>query len=103
MRTLFSITIILCLFTGKVFADELWEYDPSTTTAHLEETRIWFSTGDTTKVGPELYANDTNNEFFELISNTVKYARDDNKKIIIPYKNYSSQNNGTYDCIIPES
>jgi|GEM_PF-4272570 len=103
MRTLFCITIILCLFTGNVFADNTWEYNPRNTTAHLETTHIRFTTGDSTQAGPELYADETYQTFFRLITNLITQATADNHSIVLPYESFTSQKNGTCNRIIPES
>ena len=106
MYTLKSISVIfMLLFAVNSFPADSWEFDPQNCIAQLETDHIWFQDNNSSlnPIGPELYADDTNNEFFTFIKKTINNATAKNKKVILQFTNINSENHGQYDCIIPDS
>ena len=105
MHLLKSIAVLFILFCAvSSFSADSFKFSADNCTAHLEAGHIWFEDNVTNeKIGPELYADDTNAEFFTLIKNLINDAITNNKKIKLEFTNIDSQNHGQYDCIIPES
>lgn len=105
MHVLKSISVLfILLFAVNTFSADTFEFFPQKCTAHLEADHIWFVDNDSDeKTGPELYADDTNADFFTFIKNYINSAIAKNKKITLQFTNINSQKHGQYDCIIPDS
>ena len=104
MHVLKSISVLfILLFAVNIFPADTFEFFPQKCTAHFEADHLWFVDNDSNeKTGPELYADDTNTEFFTFIKKTINDAMTNNKKVILQFTNITSENHGQYDCIIPE-
>ena len=97
--------LLLMLFalSSAIYSADSFEFNPQACTAHLDSSHIWFSANASNdKTGPELFADKTNADFFELVKTMINSAVGDNKTITLMYENTNNQNRGEYKKIIPE-
>ena len=97
--------IFLLAFTANVFSEDSFEFNPQIHSAQIENGHIWFQDNSSSpnQIGPELYADDTNADFFNFIKNSINDAVTNNSTIILLFSTKDSQNHEQYDCIMPES
>lgn len=104
MHPLKSIFILILLsLAANTYSADSFEFDPQNYEAKIKTNHIWFI-GKTSneKIGPELYADETDPEFFALVKNIITNSETDNTKIILFFKNINSENHGSYNKIIPD-
>ena len=101
IKSLF-ILILISLAINSYSADS-FEFDPQNHTAKLEADYIGFidKTSDE-KVGPELYADETDSAFFALVKKIITNAEAGNTKTVLIYENKNSENHDSYNQIIPD-
>lgn len=104
MHVLKSISVLfILLFAVNSFPADTFEFFPQNYTAHLEKDHIWFVDKSTNaQTGPELYADNTEPDFFVLIKNQIKNALKEDKTLNLHFENVDSENHGQYNCIIPD-
>ena len=105
MRYIKSALLFSILFlTFNSYSTESFTFDPQTCNAQLDSSHIWFQDNEqnTNKVGPELYADETNIDFFNFVRNTIENAIQNNDTVILQFKEKNSESHGLYNCIIPE-
>ncbi len=105
MRMLKPIAVLIVLFLStSIFSSDTWTFNPRNHKLQVKGDYIYFTEKRSEEeVGPELYADDTNVEFFNLIQNIVRRANRRRKSIKLNYESYESVDNGTYNKIIPQN
>jgi len=101
----FKSLFLLMLFalSFNAYSADAFTFTPQTQTAHLDSTHIWFSeNASNTKTGPELFAGETNADFFSLLKNMIINATGENKNLTMLYEAATSQTHGHYNRIIPD-
>ena len=102
LKSIFIFFILL--FAVSSYSADSFEFDPQNHTAKLESNYIGFIENSTNeKIGPELYADETDSDFFALVKNIITNAETDNTKTILLYENKDSGTHGSYNQIIPDS
>ena len=104
MRPIKSIFLLMLLsFAYNIYATDGFQFNPQLYSAHLDTAQVYFIDKSTnTKTGPELYADETNAAFFDLVKTMISDAVANNKSINLQSETKSSQNHGQYECIIPD-
>ena len=101
IKSLFLL-ILLTLAVNSYSADS-FEFDPQRHSAKLEAEYIGFvDKSSDEKVGPELFADETDPAFFTLVKKIITDAEAQNTKTILIYENKNSENHGSYNQIIPD-
>ena len=97
------VIFILLSISFTVYSADSFEFDPQLYSAHIDTNHVYFIENETnTKTGPELYADETNTDFINLVKSMINSAIADNETIYLIYENINSQNHGEYKRIIPD-
>lgn len=104
MHQLKSILILILLSLAvNIYSADSFEFDPQNYEAKIKNNHIWFiDNSSNAKIGAELYADETDSEFFALVKNIITDAKTNNTKIILFFENINSENHGSYNQIIPD-
>ena len=101
IKSLFLL-ILLTLAVNSYSADS-FEFDPQNHTAKLEADYIGFiNKSSDEKIGPELYADETDPAFFTLVKKIITDAEAQNTKTILIFEDKNSETHGSYNQIIPD-
>ncbi len=105
MRKLKSIAVVAVLFLAtSVFSSDSWTFDPDMYKANIKDDHIYFEAKDNNQEEtPELYADDTNVQFFNLVQNLIRKAKRSKTPVDFNFESYESTDNGTYNKIIPQN
>lgn len=105
MHLLKSVSVFVVLFmVTTVLSADSWTYDPDVYKAQIKNDHISFTEKRSDREdGPELYAEDTNVEFYTLVQNLINKASRSKTPVVFYYDKYKSANNGNYNKIIPQN
>ncbi len=105
MHLLKSVSVLVVMFmVTTVLSADSWTYDPDIYRVKIKNDRISFTEKRGNREdGPELYAEDTNIEFYTLVRNLINKASRSKTPVVFYYEKYKSANNGTYNKIIPQN
>ena len=97
------VIFILLSISFNIYAADSFEFNPQTHTALIQADYIGFiDSSSNEKTGPELFIDEADTDFFNLIKSMINSAVADNKTINLMYENINSQNHGEYKRIIPD-
>ena len=95
--------LILLSLAFNIYSADSFEFDPQNHTAKLESDYIGFVDNTShEKIGPELYADETDSQFFALVKKIIINAETENTKTILLFENKNSETHGSYNQIIPD-
>ncbi len=105
MRMLKPIAVLIVLFLStSIFSSDTWTFNPRMYKAKISNEYIYFiEKGNDVEEGPELYADDTNVQFFNLVQNLIRKAKRSRTPVDFTFESYESADNGTYNKIIPQN
>ncbi len=104
MHLLKSVAALAVLFFAvSVFSSDSWTFDPDIHKSKVKDGHISFTEkGNKQAECPELYAEDTDVEFYNLVQNLVNKAKRSKTPVDFYFVSYESTNNGTYYKIVPQ-
>ncbi len=105
MQMLKPIAVLIVLFLStSIFSSDTWTFDPGTYKANIKGDHIYFKAKDNNQEEtPELYADDTSVQFFNLVQNLIRKAKRSRTPVDFTFETYESADNGTYNKIIPQN
>ena len=103
MRHVTVLAVFALLFSAlNASSADSFTFNPQAHTAQVETIRIWFIDNATNEpAGPGLFADETDPQFFALITTIVQNAQNNNSALKLHFENVTSQAYGAYGRIIP--
>ncbi len=96
--------LAVLFFSVSIFSSDSWTFDPDIHKSKVKDGHIFFvEKGNNQEECPELYADDTNVQFFNLVQNLIRKAKRSRTPVDFTFESYESTDNGTYNKIIPQN